>query len=138
MTALRIGFCTLGLTLCLGGCADSTGRVGGIDRTTVRGPSGERLTLVKPENIHLKRGKAESVMVHLRRDNFSERVRVSVTQLPSGVEAVDEPRSTNSDRVEVVLRAGSDADRVQNHQALVTAEGPDGIRATETLEISVQ
>ena len=138
MATVRTIAALFGMALLVGACADSTGRVGGVDQTTVRGPSGERLTVVKPRNIDLKRGEAESFVVELRRRNFSDEVKVTVSKLPRGVEAVDAPRKTTSDEVEIVLRASEGADLVGNHQALVTAEGPDGIQATETLQISVR
>ncbi len=120
------------------GCADREGRVGGVDRTTVRGSDGERLTLVKPRNISIERGEAESIAVDLERNNLNGQVKITISQLPDGVEAVDTPRVTNGTHVELVLQAKPGAALVRNHQALVTAEGPDGIRATETLEISIE
>ncbi|HWL92576.1 MAG TPA: hypothetical protein VNT79_03495 [Phycisphaerae bacterium] len=128
----------LGFALSVAGCSDSEGRVGGADKTTVRGSGGERLTLIKPVNITLRRGGAEGVTIRLERNNFDDEVKVSISQLPAGVEAVDSPRATRANEVEIVLRAGDNADLVERHQALVTAEGPEGIRATETLELNVQ
>jgi hypothetical protein len=58
--------------------------------------------------------------------------------LPRGVEAVDAPLTTTADRVELILRADDDADLVRGHEVKVTAHGPDGISATETLKISVR
>ncbi len=136
---LRIVILTLiGAAVFVGACADSRGRVGGVDRTTVLGSGGEKLTLVKPKNVAIRRGEAESVVVRLRRHHFSDEVKITVSQLPRGVNAVDVPRATNADRVELLLRADEDAALVRGHQVMVTAHGPDGISATETLEISVR
>jgi hypothetical protein len=77
------------------------------------------------------------VTIHLRRENMSEDVRVSISNLPRGVEAVDAPRSTSANSVNVILRATDQADLVQNHQAMVKAEGPNGMTASEPIEISV-
>lgn len=138
MTRHSMAFCLLGLVAgTLVGCSDSDGRVGGVDKTTVDGSNGMRLTLHKPRNVTIERGEAESVGVNVERDNFDGEVTITISQLPAGVEAVDSPRTTRGNHEEVVLRASKDAALVRNHQALVTVEGPDGIRATESIEISI-
>lgn len=138
MTRLSMVLCLLGLAAgTLAGCAGRDGRVSGVDKTTVDGSNGMRLTLVKPRNVTIERGSAESVGVDVERDNFDGEVTIQFTRLPAGVEAVDSPRRTRGNHEEVVLRASHDADLVRNHQALVTVEGPDGMRATESIEISI-
>lgn len=106
--------------------------------STVKGTHGEKLVLYRPGNVSLKRGDAEKVTVRLKRENFSEDVKISVSQLPAGVEAVDAPRTTSSDSIEVVLRATDGADLVKNHRVMITAEGPEGIRTTETFKVTVR
>jgi len=137
MTLQRYTLLALSLAFLAAGCSDSSGRVAGVDKTTVRGPSGQKLTLVKPAGVTIQRGDAETVTIQLRRENLHEDVRVTIDDLPKGVEAVDAPRSTNGDSINLVLRASDQADLVKNHQAQVTAEGPHGMRATEPIEINV-
>ena len=121
-----------------GSYRSSSDGIAGLDGTTVRGKNGEKLVLYKPSNMTLKRGDAESVTVRMHRENFNGDVRVSVSNLPSGVEAVDAPRSTSSDSIKIVFRARDRADLVQNQDVLVTAEGPEGIRATESIKLTVR
>ncbi len=108
------------------------------DGTTVRGKNGEVLVLYKPSNLSLRRGDAESLTVRMRRENFSGDVKVTVENLPSGVEAVDAPRSTRSDSIKIVFRARDRADLVKNQDVRISAEGPDGIRATESISLTVR
>jgi len=119
------------------GCSyeSSTKQTGG---TTVHGDHGEKLTIAQPKVQDIERGGTEKVTINLRRENFSDPVNVSVSDLPAGVEAVDAPRTTSGDEVEIVLRANENADLVSNHVVLVSAEGPNGIRATESFRISVK
>ena len=55
-----------------------------------------------------------------------------------GREAVDDSHSTTGDQVEIILRADANADLVTNHQVVVSAEGPEGIRASETFPLPVK
>lgn len=137
MNALRhIGVAACGMAFAVGCSYESnTQRTG---ETTVRGDHGEKLTIAQPKIQYITRGGTETVTINLRRDNFSDPVNVSISDLPSGVEAVDAPRSTNGDAVEIVLRARDDADLVSNHVVLVSAEGPEGIRATESFRLTVK
>lgn len=109
-----------------------------LDATTVRGKNGEVLVLYKPSNVSLRRGDAEPITVRMRREHFDGDVKVSVSNLPSGVEAVDAPRSTRGDSIRIVLRARDRADLVRNQEVLVSVEGPEGIRATESLSLTVR
>jgi hypothetical protein len=110
----------------------------GCQQTTVRGPKGQRMTVAKPADVTLHRGEAESVTIALDRENFDGPVTVSISGLPSGVEAVDEPRSTTSESATVVLRASEHAGLVGNHMVDLTVEGPDGMRAREQFRVTVR
>jgi len=140
---------SLGIGLFAGACSSerSTGFSEGISGTaaktvrggtTVRGSHGEKLVLYKPGHVKIERGHSESMRVRIKRENFDDAVRVSMTQLPQGVEAVDMPRETHSDTIEVVLRADPQAALVKDHEALVTVEGPQDMRATEAFKVSVR
>ncbi len=118
----------------ISGAAAKTVRGG----TTARGPHGEKLVLYKPGHVKIDRGRSETMRVRVKRENIEDPVRVSMTQLPQGVEAVDMPREIHSDTIEVVLRADPNAALVKNHEALVTVDGPKDMRATEAFKISVR
>lgn len=106
--------------------------------TTVRGAHGEKLTLVKPSSQSVRRGDAETVTIHVKRNGFSDPINVSLSQLPAGVEAVDTPKSVTGDSVEVVLRASPTADLVSNQLVMVTASGPNGMGAQESFKLTVR
>ncbi len=134
----RFSICVLALAL--GACSQSDQTIFGhrSDESTVRGPNGERLGVIRPHDQDIARGETETVTVHLKRDNIAGPVMVSIQGLPSGVEAVDAPRSTETDKVEIVLRAMPNADLVSGQRIMVTAEGPGNIRATESFKLTVK
>jgi len=144
----RLGVCAAIALAVAAGCSENDGRMSSSssgssrsfwDReTTVRGEHGEKLTLVRPASQSVRRGGAETMKIHLKRNGIREPVNVALTQLPAGVEAVDTPKSTDLDTVEVVLRASPSADLVTNHEVRVTATGPNGMSATETFRLTVK
>lgn len=134
-TRLLIAICT-GIAGFAVGCNDAHDN--SRSESTVRGPSGEKLSIEKPHHHDMRRGETERVIINLHRHDFSGPVRVVFSQLPSGVEAVDMPRSTDTDQMEVILRAGDNADMVSNQEVMVTAEGPEGIRASVGFTLTVR
>ena len=128
------------LALALGACSSSDRTIfqSRSDESTVRGPNGERLGVVRPHDQDIARGETETVTVHLKRDNIAGPIMVTIDGLPAGVEAVDAPRSTETDKVEIVLRAMPNADLVSGQRVMVTAEGPNAIRATESFKLTVK
>jgi hypothetical protein len=108
------------------------------NETTVRGESDRSLTVSRPHDVTLQRGKANSMRVRFDRHNFDGPVTISVANLPAGVEAVDVPRQSQGDDDTIVLQASDRADLVENHQARISLTGPDGMQATETFEVSVK
>jgi hypothetical protein len=107
-------------------------------QATVRGPAGQRLTVMKPSDVTVHRGAADDVDVMLKKQNIPGTVTLTVSNLPDGVEAVDQPRRTSSKTVSITLRARQDADLVENHAAKLTAEGPDNMKVTQHFRISVE
>jgi hypothetical protein len=120
------------------GCSETSSSTGVNGNSTVHGRNGEKLTLVKPHDQDIERGGTENVTILLRRENINEPVKVSLTGLPSGIEAVDTPRSVNGDETKIVLRATDSADLVSNQQVQVMADGPNGIRTVETFRLTVK
>ena len=131
----------LAMLLLAPGCERSEHGSDGVvadNHTTVRGEADRKLTVTRPHDVTLHRGKAESMHVRFQRHNFDGPVTVAVSNLPGGVEAVDVPRQSQGNDDTIVLRASDRADLVDNHQAQVSLTGPDGMQATETFELSVK
>jgi len=110
----------------------------GCEKTTVESTSGKKLTLMKPTDQNINRGDTEKVMVVVARSNFDAPVMVRFNDLPRGVSVVDSTSNIDGNERTFVLKAAADADLVTNHQASVTATGPDGMAATEKFEITVK
>ena len=111
----------------------------GCEKTTVQGPAGKKLTLVRPADQSLKRGETNEVLVMISRENFGGPVEIVFENLPKGVHLVDSrPIPGDKSRGTYTLHAGNDADLVENHQVLVSASGPDGMKATEMFGVTVK
>jgi hypothetical protein len=109
------------------------------ERSSTMGSAGKKLSIIKPSDQTLKRGEVNDLAISINRDNFSSPVKVKFQRLPKGVEVV-EPRDIPADQTRIVytLHAANDADLVENYEAMVTAEGPDGMATTETFRVSVR
>jgi hypothetical protein len=112
----------------------------GCASSTAKGPAGRELTLVRPAHQTLRRGETNRVDIVLLRENIPTNVGLQFSELPRGVKVVEADRKVKPDEVIVTytLFAANDADLVSNHQAKVTAEGPDGLRATESLAMTIK
>lgn len=111
----------------------------GCEKTTVEGPAGKRLTIVKPADQTLKRGEINEVLVMISRENFGGSVDITFENLPKGVHVVDaRPIPSDKSRGTFTLHADPDAGLVEKHSILVTASGPDGMRATEMFLVTVK
>lgn len=114
--------------------------VGGCAGVSSEGKNGEKLTVQKPMNEMLKRGERGEVLVVINRDKFDEDVKLDVNDLPDGVKVLNPSlvigRGANT--LTLVLQADSDAQIVDGHVVTVEAKGPDGMKVTQTFEISVR
>jgi len=81
-----------------------------------------------------------NVKVSITRDKFTEPVTVKFADLPKGVEVGDsEMKIASSENSKTfTLKATPDAALVENHEASVTAEGPESMKTTEKFKISVK
>ena len=118
----------VGLGLVLVGCAE----------TTVRGPENKSLTLVVPRSLAIHQGQTEAVEVGIQREKVPGRVRVWISQLPGGVTARESSMTVETDAATFVLTADETAGRVAEHVVMVTAEGPEGMRATGEIRLTVK
>jgi hypothetical protein len=114
--------------------------IGGCQKTTVEGPSGKKLTLVKPADQTVKRGETNEVLVVVTRDNFRDPVEVKFENLPAGVQVLDAANkiATEDKTAKYTLKAEPNAALVDNHEVKVTVIGPDGMKATESFRLSVK
>ena len=112
----------------------------GCEKATVEGTGGKKLSLTKPSNQTIKQGDTDSVKVHISRDKFRDAVNVRFENLPTGVEVQDKDKkiAAGEDSATFTLKAAGDASLVENHEAKVTIEGPEGIKVTEPFKITVK
>jgi len=113
---------------------------GGCKQTAVEGPSGKKLTLMKPADQTIKRGETNQVKVSINRDNFRDTVSITFDDLPNGVQVQDKDKKIAAEESSGVFTLVADpkADLVTNHNAKVTAMGPDGMKVTETFKVTVK
>ena len=118
------------LTIGLGGCAE----------TTVRGPEGTELSLVKPSDETVMQGETGDVLVKIDREDFEGPVEIEVADLPDGVNAAESETVIPSDEESVVLRLHADPDAVlvTNHEAMVKARAPNGMQVAQKFRITVR
>lgn len=128
---LRVSVCTLLATILV---------VAGCQKATVEGPSGKKLTLIKPANQTIKQGDTDKVTVRVNRDNFRDAVTVHFDQLPQGIKVQDQDTTipAGDSLATFTLKAEPNAPPVDKHETSVTAEGPDGMKVTERFQISVK
>jgi hypothetical protein len=112
----------------------------GCEKTTVEGPGSKKLTLTKPSDQSIKQGDTDSVKVSISRSNFRDPVTVRFDNLPAGVEIQDKDKkiATEDTSATFTLKAAADAKLVENHEATVTVQGPDGMSTTEKFKITVK
>lgn len=121
-------------------CALALIVVAGCKQTSVEGPGGKKLTLMKPADQTLTKGTPNQVMITINRDNFRDEVSVSFDNLPQGVTVQDKDKKiANGDSTaSFTLLADANAALVQNHEVRVTVTGPDNMKATEVFRLSVK
>lgn len=111
----------------------------GCEKSTVEGPAGMRLTIVKPMDQSLKRGETNEVTVMIARENFSGDVKVTFENLPRGVTVIeDKPIAADKSRGTWTLHASNEADLVANQAVRVTVIGPNAMAATEVFMLTVK
>jgi hypothetical protein len=107
-------------------------------KSTVEGPAGKKLTVLKPQDSTVARGGNEKLSVTVTRQNFAGPVTVRFSELPKGVAVAEAGNEIEGNERTFVLTAADNADLVKNHVAMVTVSGPDGISATEQFKVTVK
>lgn len=108
--------------------------------TATSGPEQKKLTILKPADQSMSRGDTNKVMITVVRENFATDVPIRFDNLPEGVRLVetDKTMDYNDYVVTYTLYADVDASLVSGHIVTVTAEGPDGLAASEQFELTVK
>ena len=114
----------------ISGCSHSA--VGGV------GPS--KLTLLKPGDQTIERGRSTKVFVHIDREDLQDPVSLEFEKLPPGVRVVDSDKNIprGEESVAYTLEADPSATLVTNHRVLVVAKAGPDIQATETFAVTVR
>ncbi len=111
----------------------------GCEQTTVSGTR-KKLTLKKPADQTLVRGKTNEVRVAVERAGFSGPVTLEFGQLPKGVQVTpaDQKVAADADSAVCTLHADPTADLVVNQNVTVTAKTMPDLQATETFKLTVK
>jgi hypothetical protein len=127
-------------TWALLGALALAGLLGACASTTATAPGGESLTLMKPMDQTLRRGETNKVAVYVRRDRFAGPVKLTIDQLPGGLDVVERDlrAEAGKDFTEFTLHAKPDADLVGGHAVRVTASGGDALTAVEWFHVTVK
>jgi len=130
MNVRRLLFTALASLVAMAGC----------QKTTVEGPEGKKLTVIKPVDQTIKQGEADKVMVKISRANFRDAVTVRFEELPAGVKVQDKDAkiAAGDSTATFTLQAEPNAPPVDKHQAVVTVEGPDGMKASERFQVTIK
>src|SRR5262249_31232668 len=107
------------------------------ESTTVKGPGGAEFTATTPKSVTVRRGSSTPLEIAIERRNVSGDLKVSITQLPSGVDADRSSMSVATTGATIVLRARSDAALVRDQAVLVTVEDSNGRQAKQYVNLTV-
>jgi len=127
----KLAVCVVALSASLAlmsGCKQSTSQVGD-----------KKLTLTKPSNVSIHRGGTDDVTVRISREGFREKIKVSFSNLPKGVEVTTKDMDIGSDQTSgtFTFKASDDAE-LMTKEATVTTTGPDGLQASENFSVTVK
>lgn len=113
--------------------------VSGCSSTTASGSRDRSITIVRPSDQTLRRGEINKVAIAILRQGFRADIQVSFEGLPAGVRVIEADRRFTEDDVVVTytLFADNDAPPVREARVMVTAEGPDGLSASEVFHVTV-
>lgn len=109
----------------------------GCQKTTVEGPGGKEMALVAPRSFDIARGQTRTLQVRVDRKNFTDPVKVSLSQLPSGVSATDASQTIETNMATFVVTADGDASLVKGQKVMVSVEGPDGMSVKDYVDMNV-
>jgi hypothetical protein len=125
-------------TLVLAAAAAGLAGCGKDASTKLEGRPGASLTLKPVGDVTVRRGEMEKVKLSVKKEGFNAPVRVHFSSLPRGVEVVESSLEIVGDDGEFTLRAGRNADLVENHVATVSVEPPNGQAVSQNVKITVK
>jgi hypothetical protein len=103
----------------------------------VRGPRDEYVAATTPEALVIHRGESAPLRVEIDRVNFTGPVKVSIAQLPRGVDADRSSMTVDTTSATFALKAKRDADLVSNQAVAVTIAAMDGRKAMQYVNLTV-
>ena len=109
----------------------------GCESTTVRGSEGQVVTATTPRSLVVRRGASNDLKVTIDRKNITGPVKVSLSQLPMGVDAEPKSMKVESTIATFILKAAPSAPLVEKQAIAVTIEDPDGRQALQYVDLSV-
>ena len=109
----------------------------GCQQMDVREPQGGRVTATSPRTVTIHRGESTSLTVAIDRESFAGPVKVSLSQLPSGVTVDRASMTVDTTSATFALTATRTADRVRNQAVVVTLEDDNGRRAMQYIDLTV-
>jgi hypothetical protein len=127
--ALSTGFLA-GFLLVLAGCQQSSTQT----------DSGKKLTVEKPSNVTIHRGGTQTVKVNIKRNNYTDPVKVSFDDLPEGVKVDSTDMTIAKDKNEgsFTLKAADDAKLVTDKEVKVIAKGDGNLSIDQTFKLTVK
>jgi hypothetical protein len=105
--------------------------------TTMRGGDDQSVTATTPRSMTIRRGETTDLKVAIDRKNTNGAVKVSISQLPAGVEAEPSSMKVESTVATFILKATSAAPIVSHQQIAITIEDGDGHQAMQYIELNV-
>ena len=113
------------------------GLAGCTKESSASGRGNTRLALNKPTNQTVKQGDTDKVKVSIDRSGFGDAVKVSFSNLPTGVKVTEDTIAAGDSSKDFVLVADPTATVVNNHIVTVHAKGA-GIDTSTTFELTVK
>ena len=111
----------------------------GCQKTVVRGPEGKELAMTLPMwGVTAYRGQSTPVEIKIDRTNFTDKVTVSMSQLPNGVDVSPATQTVETDAATFILKTSPTANLVTKQAVTVTIAGPNGMQATDYFHLTVK
>lgn len=124
------------------GLGKDIGKVGagmeGKNTVTVSGTKARQMTVSVPRSVTIQRGQTKVFEVGIERKNFTEGVRVKVSQLPKGVTVDDSSKNVETDAVIFILEAAYSAYLVSDQAVKVTVDGPGDMQSIQVFRLTVK
>ena len=108
------------------------------DTATVSGTKDRQMTVSVPRSVIIQRGQTQVFEVGIERQNFTEGVRVKVSELPKGVTVDDSSKNVETDRAIFILEAENSAYLVSDQAVKVTVDGPGDMQSIQVFRLTIK